>query len=580
MHSAMTQSAPITDFISELDALVADAMSEWKIPGLAIAVVQNGAVPVLKAYGHRDVEAGLMVTTDTQFLIGSVTKSFTATGLALLMDERRLDWKKPVRDYIPEFRLHDAVATDRVTVRDLLCHHSGLPRHDWIWIPGDLSPAQMLAAMHYLEPSDDIRSTYQYLNLGYLVASMVTERVSGQSWTDFTRARLTDRLHMNVTFGVEDLAAAADAAMPYTMDGDTRLRAPLWPIRATAAGGLNTSIASFANWLRLHLDKGEFEGQRLLSPTLIQELQTPRVHTSAPEFVEYGDTHYGLGFRLHSYRGERVVWHGGGWSGWSTLMKMLPDRGVGVAVFTNRIQSMAPEILANYVFDRACGKEPIPWLDRLRERRRKFVAQQDVDRQARKATRRLNTQPSHDLADYAGDYDHPGYGRITITHAEGQLNWSYRGMSEPLAHRHYDTFELPEAPDRLLPDRLAISFSTDREGNIASLAAPFEPLVKDIVFTRIAAGDCMNPAFRQHCTGTFISHGITTVVVGQDSDGHLILTVGSQPAYKLIPYQGRIFVIAELAGFRVEFCRGADGTVNELIFHQPNGTFSAPRSPR
>ena len=176
-----------------------------------------------------------------------------------------------------------------------------------------------------------------------------------------------------------------------------------------------------------------------------------------------------------------------------------------------------------------CGKEPIPWLDRFRERRRKFVAQQDIDRQARKATRRPDTRPSHDLADYAGDYDHPGYGRITITHAEGKLHWAYRGMSEPLAHRHYDTFELPEAPEPgLLPGQLAISFSTDREGNIASLAAPFEPLVKDIVFTRIAAGDCMNPAFRQHCIGTF-SQGGTTVVVGQDNDGQLTLTIGSQP---------------------------------------------------
>jgi Domain of unknown function (DUF3471)/Beta-lactamase len=309
----------------------------------------------------------------------------------------------------------------------------------------------------------------------------------------------------------------------------------------------------------------------------IRELQTPRVHVSAPEFAEYGDVHYGLGFRSHSYRGERVVWHGGGWIGWGTLMTMLPDHGVGVAVFTNRSQSIAPELLANYVFDRVCGKEPIPWLDRLRERRRKFVAQIDVDRQAHKATRRLNTRPGHDLADYAGDYDHPGYGRITIAHAEGTLSWAYRGMSEPLAHRHYDTFELPEAPDRLLPDRLTISFSTDREGNIASLAAPFEPLVKDIVFTRMAAGDCMNPAFRQRCTGTF-SQGATTVVVGQDNDGQLTLTVGSQPTYKLRPYQSRTFVIDELEGFRVEFHLGPDGEVNELFLHQPNATLVARRA--
>ena len=570
-------SESIAAFIPDLECLITEAMDEWKIPGLAIAVVQNGEVTLVKAYGLRDVEAGLPVTTDTQFTICSITKSFTATGLALLVDERRLDWKNPVRDYVPEFRLHDAVATDRVTVLDLLCHHSGLPRHDWIHMPGDLSAAQMLAAMRYLEPSSDIRSTHQYSNLGYLVAGVVAERISGQSWTEFTRARLTDKLHMTVTFTAEDLAAAADAAVPYAMDGDTRLRAKRWPIRVTAAGAINTSIASFANWLRLHLDKGEFEGQRLLSPTLIQELQTPRVHVAASEFAEYGDVYYGLGFRSHRYRGERVAWHSGGHIGWSTLMTMLPDCGVGVAVFTNRDPNPVTEILANHVFDRVCGNEPIPWLDRLRERRRKAVAQLEIDRPARKATRRLNTRPSHDLADYAGDYDHPGYGRIAITDAEGQLNWAYRDMSEPLAHRHYDTFELPEAPGRLLPDRLAISFATDREGNITSLAAPFEPLVKDIVFTRIPAGDCTNAAFCQGCTGTY-NHGGTTVVVGQDHDGQLTLTVGSQPTYKLRPYQSRTFVIDELEGFRVEFHLAPDGGVDELIFHQPNGTFVARRA--
>jgi CubicO group peptidase (beta-lactamase class C family) len=570
-------SESITTFLPALEFLITVAMEVWKIPGIAITVVQNGEVALVRAYGLRDVEAGLKVTTDTQFMICSITKSFTSTGLALLVDERRLDWKKPVRDYIPEFRLHDAAATDRITVRDLLCHHSGLPRHDWVHMPGDLSPAQMLAAMRYLEPSEDIRSAFQYQNLGYLVAGMVAERISGHSWTEFTRARLTDKLGMNVSFTGEDLAAAVDAAVPYAMDGDIRLRAKLLPIRTTAAGGINTSIASFANWLRFHLDKGEFEGERLLSPALIQQLHTPRVHVAASEFIEYGDTYYGLGFGSHSYRGERVVSHGGGWLGWNTLMTMLPDRGVGVAVFTNREASGVPEILANYVFDRVCGKEPVPWLDRYRERRRKFMAQLDVDRQARKGMRRLNTRPSHDLADYAGDYDHPGYGRITITHVEGKLRWAYRGMSEPLAHRHYDTFELPEAPGRLLPDRLAISFSTDREGNIASLAAPFEPLVKDIIFTRIPSGDCMDPAFHQHCTGTF-SHGATTIIVGLDNNGQLTLTVGSQPTYKLRPYQSRTFVIDQLEGFRAEFHLGPDGEVDELIFHQPNGTFVARRA--
>jgi CubicO group peptidase (beta-lactamase class C family) len=574
------KSESLTGFIPELERLIPSLMEEWKVPGLAAAVVQTDKPVFVKSYGLRDVEAGLKVTEDTQFQLMSVSKTFAATGLAVLMDEGRLDWKKPVREYIPEFRLHDSIASDLVTVRDLLCHHSGLPRHDWIWLPGDLSNAQMLAAMRYLEPSDDIRNSFQYANLGYLVASMVAERVSGQGWAEFTRA-LTNKLHMDVTFTVEELAAAGDAAMPYAMEGDNRLRSKLWPVSATAAGGMNTSIVSFVNWLRFHLGKGEFEGQRLLSPGLIQELQKPRVHVGTVEFAEYSDVHYGLGFRSHTYRGERVVWHGGGFTGTNTLMMLLPDRGVGVAVLANvgMTPLFTPHILANLVFDHACGKEPAPWFNRFRERRRKIVAQQVRDPQVRSASQSPDIRPARDLADYTGDYEHPAYGRITITHAEGRLHWAFRGMFEPLAHRHYETFELPEVPEspgQLLPSRLAVSFSTDRDGNIARLAIPFEPLVKDIVFTHLPSGDCKNPTFLQRCVGTFRQEG-TTMVVGQENDGQLMLTVGGQPTYKLRPNQSRTFVIGEFQDFRVEFCLSPSGDVNELVFHQPNGRFVCRR---
>lgn len=571
----VAHSEPIAAFVPDIEALIGEAMDEWKIPGLAIVVVQNGDVTLLSAYGFRDVEAGLPLTTHTPFMICSLTKSFTSMGLALLVDERRLDWKKPVRDYIPEFRLHDPVATDRITVRDLLCHHSGLPRHDWIHLPGDLSPSQMLAAMRHLEPSEDIRTTFQYQNLGYLVAGMVAERISDQSWEEFTRICLTDKLHMTVSFTVEDLTGAADAAMPYVMDGDSRLRAKLWPNRVTPAGGINTSIADFANWLRLHLNNGEFEGQRLLSPEVIRELQSPLVYSSASEFPEIGDSHYGLGLESRHYRGEREVFHSGGWLGWGTLMTMLPERGVGIAVFTNRDLSTVPELVTNYVVDRLCGKEPVPWFDRFRDRRRKFVAQIDIDRQARKAVRRRDTRPSHDLADYVGDYAHPGYGQMAIAFANGGLRWDYRGMSAPLTHRHYDTFELPEAPERLLPDRLAMSFFNDREGNIASLSAPLEPLVDDIVFTRVASGECTDPNFRKDCVGTF-SHGLMTIVIGQDSDGQLTLTAAGQVTSELRPRQGQTFTVVD-GGVSVEFRRSPDGEMNELIIHQPNGTFAARR---
>jgi hypothetical protein len=144
-----------------------------------------------------------------------------------------------------------------------------------------------------------------------------------------------------------------------------------------------------------------------------------------------------------------------------------------------------------------------------------------------------------------------------------------------LMHRHYETFELPEVPDRLLPDRLAITFLTDRDGNIVSLSAPLEPMVKDIVFARLAAGDCTDPAFRARCVGHFKSGAITHRVT-LDSEGRLVLKPDYQPAYRLAPEQGRRFRIVELEGFVVEF-RGEGTTVDEVIFHQPNGTFVAQR---
>jgi CubicO group peptidase (beta-lactamase class C family) len=207
-------SAPIAEFVPELDRLAIDVMADWKVPGAAIAVVQDGKVTFATAYGQCDVEADLPVTTKTQFLICSITKSFTATGVALLHNEGRLDWTKPVRDYIPEFRLHDPVATERVTVRDLLCHRTGLPRHDWVHFPGDRSAAELLGLMRYLKLSSDIRAAWQYNNLCYNVAGLLIERVTGQSYEAFTRTRLTDRLGMKVSFTLDDLEASADSARP------------------------------------------------------------------------------------------------------------------------------------------------------------------------------------------------------------------------------------------------------------------------------------------------------------------------------------------------------------------------------
>ena len=568
--------ASIAAFAPELDRLAADVMADWKVPGAALAVVQNGKVALAKAYGQRDVEANLPATPKTQFVIGSITKSFTATGVALLHNEGRLDWTQPVRDYIPEFRLNDPVASERVTVRDLLCHQSGLPRHDWVHLPGDRSAAELLGIMRHLELSRDIRTAYQYNNLCYNVAGLLIERLSGQSYGAVMRTRLTDRLGMNASFSLDHLEASADAARPYMMHEDTRLRALRLPIRVVAAGAINTSVADIASWMRLHLGKGEFDGERLLPAALIGELHALRIYNPSPSFVGFGEEHYGLGFRSSSYRGDRLVFHGGGWVGWGTLMTLVPDFGIGVAVFTNRSPSQVPPTLTWYIIDRLRGRDPVDWRDRFRKQREESITHFQVDREAREKARHKDSHPAHELAGYAGDYEHPAYGVMSISEQDRALHWSWRGMFATMVHRHYETFELPEVPDRLLPDKLAITFLTNRDGNIVSLSAALEPMVKDIVFVRRAAGNCTLAAFRERCVGSFKS-GATTHRVTLDTEGQLVLKPDNQPAYRLVPEEGGRFRIAELEGFFVEF-RGEGTIIEEVIFHQPNGTFVAQRA--
>src|SRR6202040_957168 len=170
------------------------------------------------------------------------------------------------------------------------------------------------------------------------------------------------------------------------------------------------------------------------------------------------------------------------------------------------------------VIDRMRGRDPVAWRERFRQRREEAIADLKTGKGISAKTRYANTRPAHEIAAYAGDYEHPAYGLMSIREQDGALQWSWRGLFAPLTHRHYETFELPEVPDRLLPERLAITFLTDRDGNIVSLSAPLEPMVKDIVFVRLAAGDCILPAFRERCVGSFKS-GATTHHVALDTEG-------------------------------------------------------------
>jgi uncharacterized protein DUF3471 len=227
------------------------------------------------------------------------------------------------------------------------------------------------------------------------------------------------------------------------------------------------------------------------------------------------------------------------------------------------------------VLDHLCGRDPVPWIDRFRERRRAFIAHRPTD-DAAKANRRRPNAPARSLDEYVGGYAHPGYGHIIIERIQDRLECRYRGMTGGMNHRHYDTFELDEQPTTLWPDNLAITFLYDREGRIDRLSAPFEPQVADIMFRRVAAGEALDPDFRARCVGVYRG-GAIRHVVALDQHGGLTLSPTGQPTYRLTPYRDRIFTIEELNGFRVEFQGGDAGAVSTIILHQPNGTFQAQR---
>jgi hypothetical protein len=258
-------------------------------------------------------------------------------------------------------------------------------------------------------------------------------------------------------------------------------------------------------------------------------------------------------------------------------MRLIPARHAGIAVFTNTTGNPLPSILINRMHDHLSGNAPVPWLDRLRDMRRKALAQQKSDEATRHAPRKPDPRPSHDLADFCGAFEHPAYGRMVITQESEALHWAWRGMNAKLSHRHYDSFQLPYVFGELNPDDLVLTFATDRDGNIASLSAQLEPLVADIVFTRAPAGECTDLAFRAACVGQYI-RGEGTHVVAQDAEGQLTLKIPLQPLYRLRPYHGAMFEIVLLDGYRVEFRRGPAGAIGELVYHQPNGTFIAQRA--
>lgn len=563
-----------------LDEFIAELMEAWKVPGLAIAIIQDGKVIHLKGYGYRDVEKQLPVTPQTLFAIGSITKSFTVAALGLLVDRGKLEWDKPVREYLPEFRLHDPVASEHMTPRDLVTHRSGLPRHDLLWYNSEFTRAEMVARLRYLEPSRDFRSTFQYNNLMFMTAGYLVEHLTGTTWEEFVRREILDPLEMaGSNFSVHASQESPDFALPYTKADDELKQVPFRDIdQVGPAGSINSNVEEMSHYLLFHLNSGKYGDRELLSENNARQMRTPQMVTaSAPQYPELGHSSYGLGLGIYGYRGHTVVQHGGGIDGFTALLSFIPRDNIGMIILSNRDGNPVPTLVAYNVYDRLLGLDPVPWHDRFQERQQK---QEQAEEEAKKkgyTPRKQGTQPSHPLADYVGKYEHPGYGIVRIQLKDDRLTLTLNQMTSPLRHFHYDIFEVPEDP--LDPfENMKLMFQMSLQGDIAQLALPLEPNVDPIVFTRQPEEQMRERSFLEPLTGEYELGGVTVTVILQGDDT-LILTVLGQRPHELVPTRGLSFDIKSLTGFSVEFKKDAAGAVMELVFYQPNGTFVAKRKP-
>jgi CubicO group peptidase (beta-lactamase class C family) len=564
--------------LAGFDEFVEKALRDWKVPGVAVAVVRDDEVILSKGYGLRNIKQKLPVTSKTLFAIGSSTKSFTVLSLGLLVEDGRLDWDKPVRDYLPAFRLHDQAATERMTPRDLVTHRSGLPRHDLVWYNSESSRKEMFERLRYLEPSRDFRSTYQYQNLMYMTAGYLAGHIADMPWEMFVKERIFKPLGMaNSNFSVNESQTTGDFAVPYGKEKDEIKEIGFRNIDEIGpAGSINSSVEDLIRYVRLHLNGGKTQTGRLLSGSNISQMHMPQmVMPGALRWPELGHQQYGMGFFVTSYRGRKLVHHGGNIDGFSALVSFMPQDKTGIVILTNMGGTPLPTLLSYNIYDRLLNLEAVDWTARLKDDERKGKEAQEEAKKRGFTAQKQGTRPSHEFKEYAGDYEHPGYGILKVALDGDGLRTTFNRLGGPLRHFHYDVFEVAESDLNPL-SKLKLRFQTNLQGEIDAVLVPMESSVKEIAFTRAPDRSMMDRAFLEPLAGDY-ALGATPVTITLRGDGKLILSLPGQTSSELVGVSGTKFHIKGLTGFSVEFKKDASGAVADLVFYQPNGTFVAKR---
>ena len=426
---------------TEIDTLVERTLRAFDVPGIAVCVIKDGQVVHSRGYGVRSLDTRQPVDENTLFGIASNSKAFTTAALGMLVDEGRLSWDDKVRKYIPEFKLSDPWVTEEFTIRDLLCHRSGmgLGAGDLMFFPdsSDFTIHDILHNLQFLKPVTSFRSTYAYDNNLYIVAGEVVARVSGMSWEEFIEKRIMAPLGMTHSVAsfdrLRDSSDVIDGHAP--VDGKVQVIARSRSKVDHAAGGIYSCISDLSRWVLLHLDGGKYgpDSTRLFSRAVWRERWTPQTIIDVPGPGAY-NTHfagYALGFVVSDVHGYKQISHTGGLEGMVTQITMIPELRLGIIVLTNQQEGMAFQAITNQIKDGYFG---IAGTDRVTQyaaiRKRQLENAKHITDSIWKEVeafqkrpaggRRGAVVPQRDLSPYMGTYRDPWLGQVIISMKNGK----------------------------------------------------------------------------------------------------------------------------------------------------------------
>jgi CubicO group peptidase (beta-lactamase class C family) len=438
--------------LASMDRYIAAAQQAWDVPGLAVAIVKNGRTVHAKGYGIRDLGRGGAVDEHTLFAIASNTKAFTAATLAILVDEGRLRWDDRVQDHLPWFQLYDPYVSREMRIHDLLSHRSGLGTFsgDLLWYGTGYSAEDVVRRARDVPQAGSFRASYGYSNLMFIAAGEVVRQVTGEPWEAFVQRRILQPVGMPRTVLTTDsLPHRENVASPHGPARDEIVPFAWynWDAMA-AAGGIISSVAEMAEWLKLQLNGGVTSGgDTIFQPAqsrIMWTMHTPQpVSTGSREL--YPSTNfrgYGLGWALNDYHGRLVASHGGGYDGMYSRVVLVPQENLGIVVLTNSMTGISTAI-ANQIVDAYLGAEPRDWSSILLPRERQSSTAENARRAAAVRQTVANTSPSLPLSAYAGTYGGAMYGDAAVTLEGGRL--VLRLLPNPdfvadLRHLQFDTF--------------------------------------------------------------------------------------------------------------------------------------------